>query len=706
MKRHLICFGVLVCLWGCGNNEDNNANNTPTKDMTADVEGDISDATPDDMSAEGTSLRFDPKGEFFDVPFPSDVKLDAEGRIDFTMWRKANSSRILPLWFDAIKELNQGWSPISGVFHYFDGAIDAATLPASVEASTSTEGGYPNVFLMDVDANSPERGKLMPLKCRFNAEEGVLVPANELACMSPFGVVRRFNTQYAFVVTSGLKDVKGASITQPAAMRKLLSGENVEGKDKMIDAAPYVAARDYLKSKGVEDLVSVTLFTTGDPTARLRRINTFYESLPEPQLDRTKKIQIVQTYDDYVVLAAYYNVPIIQEGAIPYERPPAGKLAFDDQGNIKQIDEQSIRVFITIPRTTMPEKGYPTLIYMHGSGGVADELVTRGPRPTPQEPPPAGSGPGGVVAKFGVAGFAADFQFHGMRLNPPDSTGLILYNLFGNPRATVDNFLIAANEVTLHARLLKGLTIDPNEVEPKEMAAQLLQPGSADGLIRFDDDRFASMGQSMGSTIGLPAMTIDKVTDAAIFSGSGGILIEIATTSMKPVDVGKALRVFLRYGEKPLDQYDAALHAVQHLWDFVDPVVHARHVVLEPFDGIPAKHVIQHSGLSDGYFTADSRAAFSLALGAPLVTPVYEPSALEVMGLGGLGMAVDPPVSQNINGVTAAVLQYEPSVLDGHNVAYQREDAQHQYGCFIKSLSATAAPVVRSVANSSPQMCP
>lgn len=662
-------------------------------------------------AAKGAMLRFDVRQEdFFDAPFPSDVKLTAEGKVDLRTWTKANAQRILPLWFDAGYELLTGWSLVSGVFTAFDQGIDPASLPKDADASVALSAAQaPSVFLMDVDPASPDKGKALPLDCHYKDEAGVLTPANLLGCMSPMGVVRRPNTRYAFVITKSLKDKEGRSVEAPAQLKALMDGQMVEGKEgRMFDGAPTKAAKQVIVEAGVaeDQLVAINVFTTGDPLSRLRKVNAFYEALPEPTLDATKGVKLIETYDDYVVLEAYYTVPIVQEGDFPYNNTPAGKLKLNDEGEVEQVSEQSIRVFITVPRAPMPERGYPLLMYMHGSGGVARELIDRGPMPDTMTDAPAGTGPGGVVARFGVAGFAADFQFHGTRFSPRDTTGLKLYNLFGNPRATVDNFIVAANEVTLHARLLKGLTLDPKDIEPKQEAMQLLSPGP-DGLIRFDADRFAAMGQSMGSTIGVPAMTIDKTTDAGIFSGSGGILIEIAVTSMKPLDVNKALRTFLRYGDQPLDQFDPALHAVQHVWDYVDPVVHARHVFKEPHAGVPAKHVIQHSGLMDGYFTPTSRAALSLALGAPLVKPVVEPEAFEQLRWGGLSEAIEVPVQGNgQGGVTAVVTQYEPQVLDGHNVAYQRQDTQDQYGCFIKSLSRDQAPTLRSAEDSTPASCP
>ncbi len=713
----LMLSAMMMIATGCGRDD---ARTSPSQDMTlpasdADMDamtpeeemGDREDLGPEEP--QGALVRFDPTDDedFFALPFPSDARLAANGgEFGFSRWRIPYRKSIVKLWFDAAEELLDGWSPIAGVFVTFDAPIDEATLP-SVEESTQTDNGWPSVAMVDIDPDSPTRGELMPLECRFNTFDGNVRVPNQLGCKSPFGIMRRPNTTYALVITDALKDAEGHAVGAPAALRDLLDGEDVEGFGGIIAGAPYAQAAEYVRSLGVEDaIVSMTLVTTGDPAARLRLVSEFYESLPEPDLDRTKPIEVVRTYEEYVVVQAYVDVPIVQNGAFPYNAPPDGKLNVNGEGVVERVDTQSIRVYLTLPTEAMPAKGYPVLMFLHGSGGVAEQLMDRGPVAPNGDPPPPGQGPAKVVAPYGVAGFAADFQFHGMRFDPPDTSGLKLYNLTGNPRATVDNFLVAANEVALHARMLDRITLDPADIEG--LAADAIDvSATTDGLIRFDGDSITTMGQSMGSTIGLPAATIDDVTDATILSGSGGVLIEIAVTGTEPIEIATVLKLLLGYdSDEPMDQFDPILHALQHVWDYVDPYTHAPYLVDAPYERIPAKHVLQHSGLTDGYFSPDSRAGLSAALGADLAEPVEEAMALDVMGLVGHGQPVALPVEGNHpSGATAVVAQYPPSVLDGHHVAYQRDDAKAQYACFIKTLTATGTPVLKDPENADVTEC-
>jgi hypothetical protein len=657
-----------------------------------------SDTSTDSDAGEdlGARLRFEPSSDdFFSVPFPSDTRLKADGSFGFSDWDRAYRNDLLSLWFDAADDLLEGWGLVSGIFVHFTAPLDASTLPSTVEETASAEGGWPSVFLMDVDPDSPVQGGLLPIDCKFTEAEGTYHDANLLGCISPFGVVRLPSTRYAFVVTTQVTDADGEALTTDAAMAKLLAGEDVEGKNGTIAAAPYAQARDFLVAEGLpaDEISSITLFTTGDPAARLVRLNDWFRTLPEPEIDEDS-LSFVEEFDDYVVLRGTYQVPIIQAGTRPYGTPPDGKVVFDAAGDPVEQATDTVPFLITLPKTAMPDGGWPILLYMHGSGGEMQELIDRGPRPELETDAPRGTGPGGVVAPYGIAGFAAEFGFHGTRFDPPDTTGLKLYDLLNNPRATVDNFLISANEVTLHARLLKGLTIDP------AVANGLVDVGgAADGLVRFNSDSFTAMGQSMGSTIGPPALTVTQDIDAGILSGSGGTLIEVALKAIKPQNLKPLLETILNYGrDEEMDRFDPILSALQQVWDYVDPIVHARHAIHELHPNTPAKHILQHSGVDDGYFSVQSRTALSAALGIDFAEPVEEGEALEIMSIAAPehDQALATPISANIDGShTGVVAMYQPSVMDGHNVAYQRDDAKAQYACFAKTVGSAGAPVLK-----------
>ena len=78
--------------------------------------------------------------------------------------------------------------------------------------------------------------------------------------------------------------------------------------------------------------------------------------------------------------------------------------------------------------------------------------------------------------------------------NPPDTSGLQLYDLFGDIDKTVDNMQVGAMEVVYLTRLIDQIAL-PSSLSPN------LHPGNAtDGMIRLNVTRLSAMGQSMGTT--------------------------------------------------------------------------------------------------------------------------------------------------------------------------------------------------------------
>ncbi len=692
----LLACGFVAC--------SDDSNPSVTQDAGTDVNTpDAADVAPDASITMATTFNFDPAlGSFFDVPFPSDVRLKPDGTVGYTDYESLYTLQVGKLWLDAGDDLKTGFGLTSAVFMHFNGALDPDTLPSTFEMSMEPAS---TVFLLDVDADSDKLGQRIPVKCKFTANAGTHHPANQLACGSPFGFLREPNTTYALVVTSGVHDVAGEAVGTPAIMSALLAGADHTSKNGTILASDYTSAQAAIVAAGTaaEDIAGFTLFTTYDPTTRLVQIYDFYAALPEPTLDTTKPIEELAVYDDYVVLKAFYNVPNIQEGPLPYAAPPAGRIIFGADGKPVVQYQESIQINITIPRRAMPAKGYPLFFYAHGSGGEGKELMNRGPRLVKTDEPALGSGPAANIAQYGIAGFSMDFALHDTRYpQSPDTTGLKLYNILGNPRAMVDNFIIASNEIGLHSRLMKNITIDP------AVSTSLDPTWFPDGVIKFDSDAMAVMGQSMGSMISIPAMSIPNEIDALINSGSGGTLIEIALASKDPIEIKPILRRLLKLGaEEEFDEFDPALNALQHVFDWIDPTLHAQHVIQRPHRGAGARHVFNPSGLEDRYFSPRARASVSLALGVPLAEPVLEAVAFDWMKWAGNGEAVSLPIQSNMpQGVTGFARQYAPAYPEaGHYVMFDKPEARAQYACFVKSL-AQGNPILRSPEESTPENCP
>ncbi len=696
MKRLIPILAVFVL---CACSDEENPQNNTNNDVP-DMSNDASDMA---RVEDGATFNFDPSSDdFFSVPLPDDSRQKADGTFGYVEFPVINENAIGRKWLDAADDLKTGWGVTGGVYTHWDTALDPATLPTTDE---SVADEWPSVFLMNVHEGSEKRGERLPIECKFTEAKGTHHPQNQLACMSPYGVLRERGETYVLAFTKKLTDADGKPVSTPEKLTELMGGNDIEGVNGTVASGPYVAARQAILDAGLpeDELASFVLFTTYNPVERFLTVSEFYANLPDPVLAADPAPTVIANYTDFVVIEAYYEVPNIQEGEKPYDQPPAGRIIFEN-GEPKIVRMELLKVFITIPKSPMPDAGFPTLLYMHGSGGTATELMDRSARTSDADPRIAGQGPAANIARYGIAGFAADFDLHDSRFpRNPDVTGLKLYNILDNPRAMIDNFHIASNEVAYHARLMANLEIDAT-ISPD------LDAGNAtDGMIRFDSDRFAAMGQSMGSMIGTPTMTIPGEIDAFINAGSGGTLIEIAMSSKDPVEIRPILERVLRFrDDESLDRFDIVLNTFQHVFDHMDPNVHARHIIREPHPGVQPRHVFHPSGLEDRYFSPTARAGLSTALGVPLVEPVLQMEAFDFMKWVGRETATQTPVQSNLaGGVTGFVRQYEPAYFEaGHYVMFDKDEAKAQYACFIKSLRADAAPTLYAPENATPENCP
>lgn len=637
------------------------------------------------------SLVFDPADEdFFALPIPSDARRDGDGRIRFSEWTGLLGITLTRLWVEAADDLVEGWGVTSGFHAFFDAPIDASTLPERLTGSLWEQGeDAPSVFLIDVDPDSPERGRTFPLEFDVRNIPSVLTPGNRLAAITPFGVTRRPLTQYAFVVTTALAPEDGGTFVPSDAMRSLLAGDDVASwRAGQVSGAPYAEAASFLAEQGLptDEIVGLVLFTTADPSARLRMLADWAETLPTPTLGEDG-FEVIEELDVFTVLAGRHSAPQVQEGTRPFASPPAGRILFGEDGLPVVVEEQWARFNVSLPPGPMPEGGWPVLLYMHGSGSNWMESIVRG---NPFTEPDIGFGTARVAAEAGWATVGFDFPLHGDRSDPPDTTGLRLYNLTENPRAAVDNFLMAAVEMALRTRFLIDLEIDP-DVAPGRLDAG----DAADGMIRFNPERIAAFGQSMGSTLAVPWATIDDNVGALFLHGSGGVLVEIGVTAVQPFALRGVLELALGYvlarPQEELTRFDPVLHWLQHYWDIVDPIAHARHVIREPHEGRTPTHVYQHSGLDDGYFSVRARTALGAALGLDALGPTIEPWLTNTLAFVGRG-TVTAPVSANLAGesTTGVLVEWCPwDTRRGHYIAFDLDNARAHLADAMRAFADT-----------------
>ena len=622
-----------------------------------------------------TQARWDPNGGFWDLPMPSDLRIDGDETWDLERWPGDWNAALVAMWLEAGEESLQGkWGLSSGVFIVTTGQIQPDSLPATAAASLTDAS---SVFLLDVDANSNERGKRFPLEVSFDDQGDLYAPANILAALPAPGFVRRPNTRYALVVTDSVLDTAGNPLGRSKAFHDAF--EDIEGDEQARN--DFKALREALteSSFNLDRVVAATVFTTTDHEWMLKKLGRWAETQPIPELSQNWTLS-EQQFDEasYVMLTARVSMPRIQLGNPPFADASEGRIAWGADGHPIIQRQQDMRVVLALPKSAQPVAGYPLTIYAHGSGGEWMQVINRGPQEERDDAPAAtpGTGPAEWLARRGIASIGFDFPLHGDRNNPPDTTGLMLYNLTGNPGGTIANFNVSAMELTLLSRLMLATQLPADRIAGVDLGAQT--------TARFDPKRLTGMGQSMGSTIGISWAAIDPRLKAIVLSGSGGSMAEIATEAVEPFDVQGVLQAFLQPG-RPIERNHPLLHAMQNVWDMVDPVTKANRLIAEPFDGVPAKDVLMPAGVIDGYFSPRAEAALAVNLKAPLVGPEVEPFLPASLRLSGQ-QAITYPVQNNINGKTGAVIQYASENTKGHYVLFNQDGARFQYTCFLASV--------------------
>lgn len=630
-------------------------------------------------SAAPVTIAFDPSSaDFWALPFPSDLRRQPDGSYGFRNYPlqpggRAVSNTLVEMWLSSADErVRDGFGVDSAVYFLASGDLDVSSLPAT--AADSTEAGA-SAYLLDVDPSSPERGRRLPMRVSFRATGDRYAPARLIQLVPVYGVVRRPSTLYAAVLTTGVKDTSGVPVGRSAPFH-----ERLEDGDAHL--APLIEA---LEAEGadLDQVVAAAVFRTMDPSALARKIAAWTEALPAPTLAAGWKV--AQEYQSYQVLTSTYTVPVIQGGERPYDDRGEGRIVFDAAGLPVVQSTQQVRLSLTVPKSPMPAGGFPLVMYLHGSGGEWYEGIDRSALPptSPRRQQPdtvPGAGPAEFLARRGMMMAGFDFPIHGNRHDPPDTTGLVFYNLFGNVDATIDNYHVATMELLILSRLLSTLSLEAS------LAPTLDAGGAADGRIRVDARRLMGMGHSMGSTLGVPWAALDPRIQAFFVSGGGGSLAAIASTALEPTELRPVVESFVELGPGgTLDEAHPLLHAFQNVWDLVDPIARARHVVHEPFPGIPAKHVFMTAGVRDGYFHPLAQNAMAGALGLSLGNEAIDPGLSEVLGLAGRA-PLTLPGGQNVGGKTAVVTHYAVPFNLGHYVAFDREDARHQYTCFLASL--------------------
>jgi hypothetical protein len=649
--------------------------------------GACSDPPPRVVSMDYASLAF------WAAPFPGEHLRREDGTIDVSHAPNPFRTTIVQQIHQALVGID-GFGTSAPIHFPVDGPIDESLLPDRV----ATLDPSSPLLLVDVDADSPERGRLRPFEASFQHDAGPYAEHLPLLTLLPVqGMPLRAGTLYAAIVTDRLRGARGEPFAPSPAMRALREGRTPPGMSAHA-AAAFASALEVLRDEGfdLDRFVAITVFRTGDPTRTLRdavraiegRFAMSVVSPPEPR----------EVFDDYCVFEGRVRMPVFQRGVPPF-LTEGGEWVLDERGVPQLQREEDARIWVTVPRTAMPEAGFPVAVLVRTGAGADRALVDRGRRALPGGPPEvAGTGPALEFARAGFAGISVDGPHGGIRNAAGGDEQFLVFNI-QNPIALRDNLRQSALELVLLARALETLEVDaascPGLVTPY-----------GDVRVRFDAARIALMGHSMGASIAPLAAAFEPRFGALILSGAGGSWIENVIHKERPIATRPAAEALLRYTAvgRRLTSDDPVLGMLQWAGESADAQIYARLLVEEAAVG-PPRHVLMFQGIVDHYILPPIANALSLALAVDRAGPGLDAthpdlSAFtpieELLPLRGR-RAIDLPAAGNVQigdrAITAVVVQHaEDGIEDGHETVFQTEPPKMQYRCFLRTFARGAAP--------------
>ncbi len=608
----------------------------------------------------GTAQAAD--GDFFSLPFPSDLRLQG-GTYDLSglpqvAGQPGKYARFLDRKID-------GAGNSAAVYFRFAASLDASTLPQSGADSVLDRS---SAFVVDVTPGSPTYGKRHPVLVAFHPEEGQFIGKNWLSLRPLPGLPLREATTYAAVITSRVRGVKGERVQAPEDLERLLDAQQPREEPYRTAWGKYSALREYLDGAPLSgQVVQATVFTTGRPTAGMHALRDAVYSTPAP---KTTDLTYLRSHDGLTHLyTGHFDSPNFQQGEPPY---------FDGGGGIKtnadgkpQIARtESLRFALSIPNADMPPSGWPVILYAHGTGGdymtfVRENLDTRAA---------FAELPDGKVARMAMIGI--DQVLHGPR-DPARSDPEITFFNMQNLEAARDNVKQGAADDFQLLRLVENLTL--------ERAPETGRP------IRFDPTRIYFMGHSQGGLTGPLFLAAEPKVKAAVLSGAGSVLILSLLNKRAPTDIAALVEGLLM---EPATEDHPLLNLLQAYFESADPNNYGPLFFQRPPKGFAPKHVFQTLGMGDNFTPVPNIAAFALSMGVQPIEPrLYD---LQGLSLTNQRWGKAPALDNAADGkVTAVLRQYTPPPKeDGHFVIFDLWTARHDWTRFLASHALTGKAVL------------
>lgn len=605
---------------------------------------------------------------FFDHPWPSDFRFEPDGSVRFEGYPNPSQVPLIANYIDSMKGQLTGFSPVSSGFLRFTAPIDPETLPRTPLEALDPES---SVQLINVDEGSARFGERARISLQWQRDQGHFWPENTLSFMPTFGFPLDPGTTYALVVTDALLAEDGGRV---GASDELAMGlQNTESWPPAVRAA---VAGVLTAGIAADEIVHLATFTTNRPTEAAEKMRDWMiDNFEAPTAwDWTQASGSNANMDVYEGM--YGPSPDFQEGTVPFVKyGDGGGFVFDENGDPVLQRQFDLRFSLSVPKVAncpMPAKGYPIVLYAHGTGGDYRSYLRS-------------SSEGPALGKKCIATMGIDQIFHGTRPGSESNTSveLLFFNI-QNPAAARANGPQSAIDVVQQGRLFTQ--------SATSVPAAVSRTGEE---ILFDGEQVLFFGHSQGGLNGPMFLAIDDQARGAALSGSGAMISITLLEKTAPVNVAALVQgLVLGANAENLSSFHPAISLAQTLVDPTDPIHYVPQIIKNPREGFAPKSILMTEGINadgsgDSYTPPHGTEVQAVAMGIPVQEPVIHPIAEYAWAdlvptkipAGGLaGNVADGQAS----GILA---QWEASrASDGHFVIYSIPEAMGQATQFLRNV--------------------
>ncbi len=448
------------------------------------------------------------------IPFPNDLyvssKIYSSGTFNaiapstdpnLSSSRTALNSLLIP----AMNQI-KGFGTSSAVLFSLSGAIDTASLPQTVQASTQPTA---SAFIINIDHNSPDFGKLTPAVFIFTATSYNGTDYLYTLGIKPgYGYPLEQATEYGVVITTKVKGTNGAGLSPDAGFNAIKTSSTLS--DPLLEQARQLYAPLFsILSKppynlGYQDIAGATVFTTEKITPVMQDILAWLTTttLPAPSFTSSTEPSTVFSQATFTYTTGEFTSPSYLTD------PVSGSIHVDAANGTPILQGWSTLYFsVTVPATAPPAGGYPVAIVQHGLGSDRGQIILS---------------VADQFAKHGIACISINAVDHGDR-TPPGTNATYDFLNFADPFAIRDHFIQTVTDIVQLSRLLQNPSLTT------QLSTLIGKPVAFDTTGNANPSAY--IGQSLGGIIGSFYISVAPYTKNAVINVGGGELSSLLMNS-------------------------------------------------------------------------------------------------------------------------------------------------------------------------------